>query len=78
MTHEEYEVIANKLQDKIDNNEITEIVKKIINENEESVTDYKKGHERAIKYLMGQVMKETKGTINPKVAMDILKEELDK
>ena len=40
--------------------------------------DYKEGKDRAIKYLMGQVMKESKGTLNPKMAMDILKEELNK
>lgn len=60
-----------------DDSAITEIVKKIIAENKESVEDYKQGHDRAIKYLMGQVMKETKGSINPKIAMDILKKELD-
>ena len=52
------------------------IIKKIISENSESVTDYKKGHDRAIKFLMGQVMKETKGSANPKLAMNILIEEL--
>ena len=73
------EIIKEKgIQNITDDNKIIEIVKKIINENEESVTDYKNGHDRAIKYLMGQVMKETKGTINPKIAMEILKEELDK
>ena len=41
---------------------------------DESVADYKAGHDRAIKYLMGQVMKETKGSVNPKMAMDILTE----
>ena len=46
--------------------------------NPESVTDYKAGKDRAIKYLMGQVMKESKGTLNPKMAMDVLKEELNK
>ena len=60
-----------------DDSAITEIIKKIISENEESVEDYRNGHDRAIKYLMGQVMKETKGSINPKMAMDILKKELD-
>lgn len=60
-----------------DDSAITEIIKKIISENKESVEDYRSGHDRAIKYLMGQVMKETKGSINPKMAMDILKKELD-
>lgn len=61
-----------------DNSAITEMIKKIISENPESVADYKTGKDRAIKYLMGQVMKESKGTLNPSMAMDILKEELNK
>ncbi len=53
---------------------IKDVVKKIIDANPESVNDYKNGHDRAIKYLMGQVMKETKGSVNPKMAMEILQE----
>ena len=60
-----------------DDSEIRNIVKEIISNNPESVNDYKAGHDRAIKYLMGQVMKETKGKANPKMAMDILVEELN-
>ena len=59
-----------------DDSTIREVIKKIIAANPESVADYKAGHDRAIKFLMGQVMKETKGGINPKMAMDILTEEL--
>ncbi len=59
-----------------DDAEIREVIKKIIKANPESVTDYQNGHDRAIKFLMGQVMKETKGKANPKMANDILKEEL--
>ena len=59
-----------------DDKEIREVIKKIIENNPESVEDYKNGHDRAIKYLMGQVMKETKGKANPKMANDILVEEL--
>ena len=61
-----------------DDNTIKEIVQKVISENPDSVTDYKAGKDRAIKYLMGQVMKESKGSANPAMAMDILKEELNK
>ena len=60
-----------------DDKEIREVIKRIINDNPESVNDYKNGHDRAIKYLMGQVMKETKGKVNPGVAMEILTEELN-
>ena len=66
------------IQNITDNSAITEMIKKIIDENPESVADYKAGKDRAIKYLMGQVMKESKGTLNPAMAMDILKEELNK
>lgn len=66
------------IQNITDNSAITEMIRKIIDENPESVADYKAGKDRAIKYLMGQVMKESKGTLNPAMAMDILKEELNK
>ena len=57
-----------------DDSKIKEVVEKIIKDNPESVADYKNGHDRAIKFLMGQVMKETKGSVNPKMAMDILQD----
>ena len=60
-----------------DDKEIREVIKRIINDNPESVNDYKNGHDRAIKYLMGQVMKETRGKVNPGVAIEILTEELN-
>ena len=67
----------NNIENITDDTEIRKVIKKIIEETEESVKDYKEGHDRAIKFLMGQVMKETKGKINPKMAMDTLKEELE-
>ena len=42
-------------------NKILEIIDKVLNENPESIKDFKEGKDRAIKYLMGQVMKESKG-----------------
>ena len=59
-----------------DDNEIKAVINKIINDNPDSVNDYLNGHDRAIKYLMGQVMKETKGKANPAMASELLKEEL--
>ena len=57
---------------------IKKIITKVIENNSESVNDYKSGHDRALKYLMGQVMKETKGSVNPKKANDMLLEALNK
>ena len=66
------------IQNITDNTAITEMIQKILKENQDSVVDYKNGKDRAIKYLMGQLMKESKGSLNPKMAMAILKEELNK
>ena len=49
-----------------------EIINNVIKNNPDSVKDFKEGKDRAIKYLMGQVMKESKGKVNPKDAMDKL------
>ncbi len=56
---------------------LKEIVSKVISNNLESVEDYKAGKDRALKYLMGQIMKETKGSANPKLVNEILIEELN-
>ena len=61
-----------------DTNALTSIINNILDNNPESIKDYFEGRDRAIKFLMGQVMKETKGSANPKIANDILKIELDK
>ena len=61
-----------------DDSFIKEIISKVIENNTDSVNDYKNGHDRALKYLMGQVMKETKGAVNPKMASDMLREALNK
>jgi aspartyl-tRNA(Asn)/glutamyl-tRNA(Gln) amidotransferase subunit B len=59
-----------------DEGELEAIAEKVIAENPDSVADYKKGKENAIRFLMGQVMKATHGKANPKMAGDILKEKL--
>ena len=61
-----------------DDNFIKDIITKVIDNNPDSVNDYKSGHDRALKYLMGQVMKETKGAVNPKMASDMLCDALNK
>jgi len=59
-----------------DEGELESIVKKVIDSNEKSTSDYKGGKENALKYLMGQVMLETKGKANPQVVIKLLKEKL--
>ncbi len=52
--------------------EIKKIVQKIISSNPRAFEDYKKGKENALQFMIGQMMKETKGTINPQMAKKAL------
>lgn len=61
-----------------DPNELKNIVNTVLENNSASVNDYKSGNERAIKFLMGQIMKETKGSANPELVNKLLLEELNK
>jgi aspartyl-tRNA(Asn)/glutamyl-tRNA(Gln) amidotransferase subunit B len=45
--------------------------------NPKVVADYKSGKAQAIKFLVGQVMRATKGQANPQMAEEALKAELD-
>ena len=57
---------------------IENICRKVIKENKKAVEDYKKGGEKALHYLIGQVMKETKGKATPKEVNEILKKLISK
>ncbi len=72
------QILADAGVSKMSEEVLSTIIVNIINSNGESVADYKNGNERAIKFLMGQVMKETKGNADPKLANDLLIKELSK
>ena len=59
-----------------DEGEIEKIIEQVIENNPESVKDYRSGKEVALKFLVGQTMKESKGKANPQVAGEILKKKL--
>ena len=56
----------------IDEKELTKIVKEVLSRNSKAVSDYKKGKQTAITFLIGQVMKETKGKAKPDLAEKII------
>ena len=56
---------------------LEDIVKKIVESNEQSVADYLAGKDKAIGFLVGQIMKETKGKANPKMINEMLIKVLD-
>lgn len=55
-----------------DENLIEKVVEEVLKENEKAVNDWKKGKEQTIGFLVGQVMKKTKGKANPNLAKDVL------
>ena len=54
------------------------LVTEVLNANPQSINDYKAGNGRAIGFLIGQVMKNAKGKVNPADASRIMKEEIEK
>lgn len=61
-----------------DAGELRSIISGILDQNEQSVTDFKNGKDRAVGFLVGQVMKATKGQANPTMVNEILVDEMNK
>ena len=61
-----------------DTEAIRSVIIKVITANPKSVEDYKSGKTKAMGFLIGQVMRETKGKADPQAVNRLLKEELDK
>ena len=59
---------SNELEDKINN---------IIENNPKAVDDFIAGKEQSKKFLLGQVMKETKGQADPRISMEIISKILE-
>jgi aspartyl-tRNA(Asn)/glutamyl-tRNA(Gln) amidotransferase subunit B len=60
-----------------DEQSIKTIVQEVLERNPQSVADFKAGKEKAIGFLVGQIMKETKGKANPNLVNQLLKEFLN-
>lgn len=59
-----------------DTGELGTIVDKILTANAKSVTDYQAGKEKAMGFLVGQVMKETKGKANPQMVNQLIRDKI--
>ncbi|EKD49423.1 MAG: hypothetical protein ACD_63C00148G0005 [uncultured bacterium] len=59
-----------------DQGELESAVDEIVATNSGVVEDFKKGKENALQFLVGQVMKKTKGKANPQIVIDILRKKL--
>lgn len=61
-----------------DPDQLLPLITEILDQNEQSIEDYKNGKGRALGFLVGQLMKETRGQANPKIANQLIKQEVDK
>ena len=61
-----------------DEGAIKDVVLKVLESNPQSIEDYKAGKDRALGFLVGQAMKETKGKANPQMLNKTFLEELKK
>ncbi|OCN04739.1 aspartyl/glutamyl-tRNA amidotransferase subunit B [Erysipelotrichaceae bacterium MTC7] len=61
-----------------DPNAILDLVKQVLDANPQSIEDFKNGKDRAVGFLVGQVMKLSKGQANPGLTNKLLVEELNK
>jgi len=59
-----------------DTGELEKIADKVIRDNPEPAVQYKEGKENALQFLVGAVMRESKGKANPQVAAELLKKRL--
>jgi aspartyl-tRNA(Asn)/glutamyl-tRNA(Gln) amidotransferase subunit B len=61
-----------------DEGAILQVVKKVLGSNFKSIEDYKNGKTKVIGFLVGIVMKETKGKANPQIVNKLMNEEMKK
>ncbi len=60
-----------------DAGEVAEVASQVIDDNPQALADYKAGKEPALKFLVGQVMKATRGRANPQLVNELLKKKLE-
>jgi aspartyl-tRNA(Asn)/glutamyl-tRNA(Gln) amidotransferase subunit B len=66
------------LKQNSDQNELMALIAKIVGENPKAVEEIKAGNGKAFGFLMGAVMKASRGAANPKIAKALIEAEIDK
>ena len=67
-------VEKNGLKNMNDEGELRATIQKILDDNPQSVADYRSGKEKALAFIVGQTMRATKGKANPGIVNKILEE----
>ena len=58
--------------------EIRKVVTEVLDEQPQNIEQYKNGRTNVVDFLVGQVMKKTKGQANPAMARSMMIEEIEK
>ncbi|WP_019155489.1 Asp-tRNA(Asn)/Glu-tRNA(Gln) amidotransferase subunit GatB [Robertmurraya massiliosenegalensis] len=61
-----------------DEGELLKVVAEVLDNNPQSIEDFKNGKNKAIGFLVGQLMKATKGQANPQIVNKLLQQEIQK
>jgi aspartyl-tRNA(Asn)/glutamyl-tRNA(Gln) amidotransferase subunit B len=77
MTMEDVEKELKREKDKLsDEDELSKVIKKVVSENGDAVESYRGGKDNALQFLMGMVMRETKGKAEAEKTRKMLLEQL--
>jgi len=61
-----------------DEGALLKIISEVLDNNPQSIDDFKNGKQKAVGFLVGQIMKATKGQANPQLVNKLLVEEINK
>lgn len=75
---ENIEELLEKSNQVSDVSELLKLVNEVLHQNQESINLIKNGKDRALGFLVGQVMKLSKGKANPALTSKLIKEEIEK
>lgn len=65
-------ILASSTTARVNEKDLEKIVDKVILDNEQAVSDYRKGKEQALMFLVGKIMKSTKEKIDTNIAKELL------
>ncbi len=78
MSEEEFRKFLGKGKTIMAEEELVEIVKRVLSQNIKAIEDYKNGKENSLQFLLGQVMRETKGKVDPGLVLSTIRESIEK
>ncbi len=72
------EVVKAKGLAKVEDDAVMEAVRSTVKECDQAVADYRSGNENALNFVVGQVMKTTRGRADPGIVNKLVKEEVER